>query len=238
MDSAVNFDTSKLDADMKAQLEDARTPADAARLKNISDKAMALFTFRIPSTFKDQVLKAIKAQENGEETLQQMESQVGLDLEKDLLDWLVGDVALVVLPGEKVGDVTLPATGYFALKPQDKAAAEKGIEKIGVVLKQIGQSQGIGFEEEQVGDVSWQVVKEPQNQQVLGGYGFAKDELVIAFGMSAIQAAGGAPAPITDETRFKLVSGKLANPNAGVFYVNVANAVEVADQLGVGSDEE
>jgi hypothetical protein len=237
-DSAANFDTSKLDATMKARLEEARTPADAGRLKNISDKAMALFTFRIPPSFKEQILEAIKAQENGEEQLQQFESQVGLNLEKDLLDWLVGDVSLVVLPGEKLGDVTLPATGYFALKPQDKAAAEKGIEKIGVVLKQVGQSQGIEFEEQQIGDTSWQVIKEPQNQQVLGGYGFAKDELVIAFGMNALEAAGGSPAPITDEASFKLVNGKLATPNSGMLYVNVANAVELADQLGVGSEDE
>jgi hypothetical protein len=236
-DSAANFDTSKLDATMKAQLEDARTPADAARLKNISDKATALFTFRIPSTFKNQILDAIKAQENGEEQLKEFESQVGLDLEKDLLDWLVGDVSLVVLPGEKLGDVTIPATGYFALKPQDKSAAEKGMEKIGVVLKQFGQAQGIEFEEEKVGDVSWQVVKEPQNQQVLGGYGFAKDELVIAFGMNALEAAGGAPASIADEASFKLVNSKLANPNSGVLYVNVTNAVELADKLGVGAED-
>ncbi|HEX5692882.1 MAG TPA: DUF3352 domain-containing protein, partial [Roseiflexaceae bacterium] len=87
-DSAANFDTSKLDSTMQAQLEDARTPVDAARLKNISDKAMALFTFRSPSTFKQQILDAIKGQENGEEQLKEFEDQVGLDLEKDLLDWL------------------------------------------------------------------------------------------------------------------------------------------------------
>jgi hypothetical protein len=81
------------------------------------------------------------------------------------------------------------------------------------------------------------VVKEPQNQQVLGGYGFAKDELVIAFGMNALEAAGGAPASIADEASFKLVNSKLANPNSGVLYVNVTNAVELADQLGVGAED-
>ena len=167
-DSAVNFDTSKLDADMKAQLEDARTPADAERLKNISDNAMALLTFRIPATFKDQVMKAIKAQEGGEQALQQMEEQTGLNLEHDVLDWLVGDVSLVVLPGEKLGDVTIPATGYLALKPKDKGAAETGVEEDRRCAAAVsGRSQGIGFEEEQVGDVSWQVIKEPQSQQVI-----------------------------------------------------------------------
>jgi len=236
-DTAVSMDTAKLNADMKAQLEEAKTPADAERLKNITDKAAALLTFRIPSTFKDQVMKMIKAQEGGEDSLKQMEDQIGLDLEKDLLDWLVGDVSLVVLPGEKLGDVTIPATGYLALKPKDKGAAQNGVDKIGVVLKQMGQSQGISFEEEQIGDVAWQVVKEPQSQQTLGGYGFTKDELVIAFGKGSLEAAGGKPTPITDDASFKLVSGKLATPNSGMFYVNVGSAVEMADQFGVGAED-
>jgi hypothetical protein len=236
-DTAANFDTAKLDAEMKAQLEEAKTPADAERLKNISNRAMALFTFRIPATFKEQMLKAIKAQEDGEQMLEEMEQQTGLDLERDLLDWLVGDVSLVVLPGEQLGDVTLPATGYLAIKPKDKAAAEAGVEKIGDVLQQMGEGQGIAFEEQTIGDVSWQVVAEPESQQVLGGYGFAKDELVIAFGKGSLESAGGKDAPITDDASFKLIADKLPKSNSGVFYLNVTSAVELADQLGVGNED-
>ncbi len=236
-DTAANFDTAKLDADMKAQIDDAKTPADAERLKNISNRAMALVTFRIPATFKEQVMKAIKAQDGGEQALEEMEQQTGLNLEHDVLDWLVGDVSLVVLPGEKLGDVTLPATGYLAIKPKDKGAAEASIKKIGDVLQQMGQGQGIAFEDQTIGDVSWHVVSEPESQQVFGGYGFAKDELVIAFGKGSLESAGGKDAPITDEPNFKLVTDKLAKPNAGVVYVNVTNAVELVDQLGVGNED-
>jgi Protein of unknown function (DUF3352) len=236
-DTAANFDTAKLDAEMKAQLEDAKTPADAERLKNISNRAAALFTFRIPSTFKDQVMKAIKAQENGEDGLQQMEDQTGLNLEHDILDWLAGDVSLVILPGEKLGDVTLPATGYLAIKPKDKAAAEAGVKKIHDVVEKFGEGQGIGFEEQQIGDVSWQVISEPDSQQAVGGYAFAKDELIIAFGKSTLESAGGKDAPITDDPNFKLVTDKLVKSNSGVFYLNVTSAVDMADQMGVGSED-
>jgi hypothetical protein len=235
-DTAVNVDVSKLNADMQAQLDATKTPADAERLKNVSDKAIALVTFRIPATFKDQILKAIKAQEDGEQTLEEMEQQIGINLEEDLLNWLQGDVSLVVLPGEKLGDITLPATGYLSIKPTDKAAAEKGMAKIGVVLQQMGSSQGIEFEEQNIGGVDWQLIKEPQSGQTFGGYGFDGDELVIAFGESTLESAASPAAPITDEASFKLVNGKLANPNAGVFYVNVTSAVEIADQLGVGAE--
>jgi hypothetical protein len=236
-DTAANFDTAKLDAEMKAQIEEAKTPADAERLKNISNRATALVTFRIPTTFKDQILKAIKAQEDGEQMLEEMEQQTGLNLEHDLLDWLAGDVSLVVLPGEKLGDVTLPATGYLAIKPKDKGAAEAGVKKIGDVLQQMGEGQGISFEEQTIGDVAWQVVTEPESQQVFGGYGFAKDELVIAFGKGSLESAGGKDAPITDDASFKLVTDKLPKSNSGVVYLNVTNAVELADQLGVGEED-
>ncbi|MFL5805643.1 MAG: DUF3352 domain-containing protein [Roseiflexaceae bacterium] len=236
-DTAVNFDVSKFSADMKAQIEEAKTPADAERLKNISNKAIALVTFRIPATFKDQVLKAIKAQENGEQSLEEMEQQTGINLEHDVLDWLVGDVSLVVLPGEKLGDVTIPATGYLALKPKDKGAAEAGMKKIGDALQKLGEGQGVAFEEQTIGGVSWQVIKEQQGDQVMGGYGFAGDELVIAFGNNSLEAAGGKDTPVTEDASFKLINGKLANPNAGIFYVNVTSAVELADQIGVGSED-
>ena len=75
-----------------------------------------------------------------------------------------------------------------------------------------------------------------ESQQVFGGYGFAKDELVIAFGKGSLESAGGKDTPITDDASFKLVADKLAKANSGVFYVNVTNAVELADQLGVGAD--
>jgi Protein of unknown function (DUF3352) len=236
-DTAVNFDVSKFNADMKAQIEDAKTPADAERLKNISNKATALVTFRIPATFKDQILKAIKAQENGQQSLDEMEQQTGINLEHDILDWLVGDVSLVVLPGEKLGDISIPATGYLAIKPKDKGAAENGMQKINDAVQKLGGGDGVAFEDETIGGVSWHVIKEPQNQQTLGGYGFAGDELVIAFGNSSLEAAGGKDTPITDDASFKLVNGKLANPNGGVFYVNVTNAVEMADQMGVGRED-
>ncbi len=119
-----------------------------------------------------------------------MEQQIGINLEEDLLNWLQGDVSLVVLPGEQLGDITLPATGYLSIKPTDKAAAEKGMDKIGVVLQQMGSSQGIEFEEQNIGGVDWQLIKEPQSGQTFGGYGFDGDELVIAFGDSTLEIGG------------------------------------------------
>jgi hypothetical protein len=236
-DSAVNVDASKFDADMKAQFDEARTPIDAERLKGISHDAVALATFRLPSTLKDQILKAIKGDESGEQRLQEMEDQIGINLEHDVLDWLNGDASLVILPGEKLGDVTLPATGYLSLHPKDRNAAEAGMEKIRDAFEKFGGSSGVAFEEEKIGDVSWQVIREPQSQQTVAGYGFNKDDLVIAFGKGSLDAGGGKATPITDDPNFKLVSEKLPKANAGMVYMNVGNIVDIVDQLGVGRED-
>ena len=81
--------------------------------------------------------------------------------------------------------------GFARARDHSTGAAEAGVTKIGDVLHQMGQGEGIGFEEQTIGEVSWQTIVEPQSQQVFGGYGFAKDELVIAFGKGSLESAGG-----------------------------------------------
>jgi len=238
LDSAASFDLTKLDKQMADQIEAARIPVDAAQLQNISDNAVALVTFKIPSTFKDQMMEALKAQPNAEEALKEFEQQTELSLEHDVLDWLAGDASLVVLPGEKLGDTTIPVTGYFVLRPQDKNAAEAGLKKIAATIEKTLGSEEVRFEQESIAGVDWQVIKEPQSQQSVVGYGFTKDEVVIAFGKTALTAAGGGhDSPIVNEDTFKAVNGKLLSPNGGLLYVNVANAVDIADKLGVGNED-
>jgi hypothetical protein len=155
-----------------------------------------------------------------------------------VLDWLAGDASLVVLPGEKLGDTTIPVTGYFVLRPQDKNAAEAGLKKIAATIEKNLGGQDIRFEQESIAGVDWQVIKEPQSQQSVVGYGFTKDEVVLAFGKTALTAAGGGhDSPIVNEDTFKTVNGKLLSPNGGMFYVNVTDAVDIADRLGVGEED-
>lgn len=238
-DTTVAFDMSKLNNELQAQIEETRKPVDGALVQSIHSDAIGLVTFKIPSSFKKQIMDAIKAQPDGEVQLQQVEQQLGINLEKDLLDWFVGDASLVILPGEKLGDVTIPATGYFSLRPQDKAAAEAGMEKIATALEQVAASMapGLAFESEQVAGSDWQVVKEPSSQQPVGGYGFVKDDLVIAFGMRAMEgASGGSAKPVSNDESFKTVSTKLANPNGGIFYVNMGSVLTLMRDSGIDTE--
>jgi uncharacterized protein DUF3352 len=238
-DTAAAFDTTKFDQKMAAQIEAARTPVDTAQLQTISRNAVALITFKIPASFKDQMLEAIKAQDNAEEALKGFEDQFNLNLERDLLDWFVGDASLVLLPGETIGDTDIPATGYFVIRPQDKSKAEAGMKKIAAAIEQTLGGQELGFEQEQIAGVDWQVVKEPESKRAIVGYGFANDSLVIAFGKTALTAAsGGRDTPITDDTSFKAVNTKLISPNSGIFYMNVASLMDIVRSSEVGRDLE
>jgi|GEM_PF-464194 hypothetical protein len=232
-DTTVQIDAGKLSPDYAAQLKESKTGTDPERLKLISKDALGLITFRLPSTFKDQVMEAMAADGDIEETLAEIEDQIGINLEQDILSWMHGDVSLVVLPGEQVGDISIPVTGFISIRPVDLAAAERGMDKIGVVLKQLANSQGIELEEETFNGVLWTVVRSPMDDSgtSLGGYGFAGPELVFAVGQHALDTAGGPPNPISDEATFKLATGKVYTPNTGLFYINTDKIEDVLTEF-------
>jgi hypothetical protein len=215
------MDLSKLDADAMAQVEALREPVDAARLQNISDEAVALMTFKIPPTFKEQIL-TLANPTNDPQMLATFEQQFGFDLERDLLDWLVGDVSLVFLPGEVIAGAPAPVTGYFALTPQDTAAAAAGMEKISATLEMF---LGTEFASETVAGETWSLMADPYSGELVGGYSFVADDFVIAVGTNAMTAvSGGKEAPITNDPTFQAAQRTLADPNGGLFYVNMTSA--------------
>ncbi len=231
-DSIGAMDLSKLDADAMAQVEALREPVDAVRLQNISDEAVALMTFKIPATFKEQILTLANPTDDPQ-MLAMFEQQFGFDLERDLLDWLVGDVSLVFLPRTELAGTLAPVTGYIALTPQDKAAAVTGMEKVGPALELF---LGMPLESETVAGSDWSFMLDPASGEPLAGYGFVADDFVIAVGAEAMAAvSSGKDAPITNDPTFQAVQSKLADPNGGLFYVNVPRARTSMDLAGMGS---
>ena len=237
-DTALTFDLAKLSQRATQQIAETRSPVNADRLATISRDALGLMTFKIPSTFKDNILDAIKAQPNGDQSLRDFEKQYGFDLEKDLLDWFVGEGALVLMPGEKIGTTTLPATAYFAIQPNDKSAAEAGMKKIAASIeKLLSGSEETRFTDASLGGQQWQVIEDAQSKEPVFGYGFMGNDLVIGVGKGALTAAGnGKQTPITDNASFKAATAKLDTPNGGVFYVNVSDVLDEYKKSGAAPD--
>jgi len=221
--------------DMDAMSEASRIPFEydtgdlSPRLERISDDAYALLTFTIQPVFKDQVLQAIERQPDSEETLGMYEQMLEVDLEEDLLNWLAGNASLVLLPAEEMGNITIPTTGYFALQPLDREAAEDGLANIQSVLE-----QQLPLQTETIGAVEWNVVQEPQSGQIFGGFGFAGDDLVIAVGETALEAAAsGGENPITADATFQTVRNNLPGPEKGMVYLDVQTALDMMEQAGL-----
>ncbi len=230
-ESTTIFDVAQFTEEVTSQLDAYREPVDEARLQNISTDSLALMTFKIPSTFGEQIMKTIEAQPDGEASLQEMEQQFNINLEEDILSWLAGDASLVVLPPEDITGITMPSL-YFSLQPQDIDAAQAGVEKIVSVLQLMGMGMAT-FAEQEIGGQTWQVVNEAQTNNTLGGYAFVDDNLVIAVSPGAMeQASTGSEQPVTNSDSFNTVMSKLYASNGGVFYTDVAQVLSAMEEAG------
>lgn len=206
----------------------AQEPVDIRTLDHISQDALALATFKLSPAFHEQLLAGFNSQPGGTERIATLESAYGINLERDVFSWLVGDAALVVLPGERLGTWTFPVTAYLAIRPQDRNAAATGMQRIGTALTPlVGGLQPVTLE-----TTSWQVIQEPFSGRLVAGYSLADEEVVVAFGSTALVAAStGSTAPITASPVFQTVSSNLPSPNGGIVYVGFPRLLETVDRL-------
>lgn len=228
-DGVTNMDISALDEASQQYINSLGEGFDTSRFENVSSESLALISLKIPENFKEQVLTALEAQPDGEETIAQFEMQTGLDLEEDFLNWFNGDVLIVMLPGSGA----VPVGGYFSIAPQDLDAAQASMEKIADLITQAG---GITFETQSIANQEWQTITDPSTGQTMGGYGFVDESLVIAFSEGSMEAAvTGGDTPITQHPAFATVTDNLPSPNGGVFFFDVREVVTLADSFGMGA---
>lgn len=232
-DTSIKFDMTKLDQATREQFDATKITVSDALLKSINKDAMFTYAIPIPDTFRTQMEQLINSSPEAEQQVAAFEQQFDFDLEQDLLAWLSGEFALVVMPaGEQSADSPLadvPVSGYMVVRSKDMAAAKSGLPKIAAALEQVG---GVSFTAQDVGGVEWQTVGDPSTDVVLGGYGFVGDSVVLGALESGLSAAAGAgSAPLVDDATFKAAQGKVVSPSGGIVYVNVQDAINAAIQL-------
>lgn len=229
-DTSAKFDLAQLDQATLNQVNAAKLPISDALLKSVSKDAIMTYAVPIPDTFKQQMTDLIMSLPDAEEQIAAFEQQFDLDLEKDVLGWLSGEFALVILPaGEQPADSMLesaPVSGYMVVRSKDMAAAKAGLPKIVSALEQVG---GITFEGKQLGGVDWQTFGDPSTEQAIVGYGFIGDSVVLGFLEPALTgAAGASSASLADDAAFKTAQSRVVSPSGGVMYVNMQGAAEAA----------
>ncbi len=226
---AFDFDTkldmSKLDADMKAQLDVIQAPVGAEILSTVGQDALASITGLIPSTFKKTVMDGLNASPDVKEQLKEFEEQTGLNLETDLLDWFQGPFGLVVMPADKEKFPNIPASGYFRLRTTAKDKAQAGMKKIEDAIDKMSNGS-TAFSDSTLGGQSWRVIKDP-DAGVAGGYGFVGDDFVLGIGEELLtNVPAGATTPLVNDANFKAVQANLPAKNSGIVFFNVPKIVE------------
>lgn len=227
------LDVTRLDDGLRSEIAAARQPLDPSRYERIRSDALAFVTFTVPPTFKQQVLDMIAAQPDGQQSRQELEQQLNIDLERDVLNWMVGPATMVLMPFWDLPDNTLPF--YAAIEPQDRASAQAGMNAIADGLEGMEEG-GVAFLPETIGEVEWQVNR---STEPVFGYAFVGNELALAVGNRGMEAASTGPiAPITADGDFAALMNALPQPNTGMFYFDMEAMTGALTQYGGSPDVE
>ncbi|MEI7645247.1 MAG: DUF3352 domain-containing protein [Chloroflexales bacterium] len=232
-DALVQVDRAKLSQATLDQIKETADPVSADRVGRISSDALSALSFRLPASLGQQISDAIASTPGAAEQVASVEKQFDLDLKRDLLSWLQGEATIVLMPGEDVVGTPAPVTGYFALKTNNKAAAQDGLKRITTAIDTAGGGM-LALREEQLGGVAWQVIG--PSQQVVVGYAFIGDDLVIGVGPKTLTAAASPKAPLSGNPAYQVGLKAVPAPNAGLIFVNVPSIVSLSQQMGAFSD--
>ncbi|MFN3374056.1 MAG: DUF3352 domain-containing protein, partial [Chloroflexus sp.] len=207
-DAVTVFDQNRMSNDVREQLNNWRPTVSPERAGDVSSAAIGVFSFSIPTDWG----KALRDQAEVASSLRDLEDSLSIDLDRDLFDWFFGEAVIAVLPNDST---ELPVGGYFALRVADQAAAQRGMQRLTELLENV---IGLRFTETSLGRTQVQAIEEGD---IFVGYGFNGNDLVIAVGRQAMEAAFGAEQKLASFATYTNALKALPSPNSGVFYVNL-----------------
>lgn len=152
-----------------------------------------------------------------EEQLEDLEEQLGLKIDEELLDWLPGEFALALVKAKGIEDV--PLGGFAIFEVDDQEGAEDTLKDIVDVLEKYAYLE---FKDEDISGVEMQVLMDPDSEEIILGYGFTDEHVIIGFAEDALEKAiDDDIQSIADDETFKTVRKHLPRRTGGYFYVNV-----------------
>ena len=158
-------------------------------------------------------------------------SATGLDLNRDVLDWM-GDFAAFVR-GTSGADVG----GGVVIQTSDEDASARALDRLGAVLRgqrDVGRVRPPTLPE--VDDGFTVLLREPRGGRVHAVQ--RNDRVVIAFGDAAAEAGLAAEEKLRDNADFKAATGSLGAGYAPSTYIAVGPILALAETLGTAEDPE
>jgi len=225
---ALSLDTEGIQFDVAMAFDPDALPPEALEsfgakaspnriLKRIPDDALGFLSGQDLAAFWKSAFASLMDIPDAEEQLDDLEDATGLKLDEELLDWLSGEFAIALVKAEGIEDV--PIGGFAVFEIDDQEKAKDSLEDIVGALEEMA---GFELEDKDIGDVEMQVLQDPYGEEIILGYGFTDEHLVIGFSEDALEEATNDDIrSITADETFKKVQKHLPGKTGGCVYVNV-----------------
>ncbi len=164
--------------------------------------------------------------ESFDQSIGELEEQLGINLENDLFNWADGEYALALIedPAGLMGDQENPLGVAVLIEASDRRAAERGMNRIAVNLEAQG---GERFMDETIAGFGFRTITDPYADITLG-YGFVGDFVVIGSSRLALnELANASGSPLAKNATFREAIAPLPEKNSGYVYLDMAGLVDL-----------
>ncbi|MCX7691201.1 DUF3352 domain-containing protein [Thermoflexus sp.] len=206
----------KLSAEAQSALD--VPPISEGMLAGVPERVLAILQIpRIGDQLK-QSLEALRSVPDAEQQLRSIESALGIDLERDLISWMTGDLVLIVQPVQTATPLGVPV-GVSALIEADRPQeAQTGLERLEALL----QTVGLTVEDRELEGRSIRVIVDPSGTPVVG-YAFGPRAVGIGLPPEALASSHPERGPertIRDNRRFQEVLRRLPDRRSQLLFVD------------------
>ncbi len=153
-------------------------------------------------------------------------SEKGLDVEKDLLRWMGGEVGFFVALSEEGGiplgeDAPSMRLGLL-VEVRDLDQARQGMEKVEALL---GQEAGFSFSDREIGGLTFRVSRIPREPDLALGYALVDNFLVLALDEASLeslaQARSNPGERVSSAEEFQAVLRFLPGSRTALIFLNL-----------------
>jgi hypothetical protein len=230
LDVAARFDPDKLSEELAVEAKASPNKI----LKRVPDDVLGFYSGQGLANAWQTAWSSIMDLPDAEEQIQDLTAELGIDIDQDTLNWLSGEFAIAVVESNNLDWV--PVGGFAVFEVDDVEEAESTLEDLVGTLAEFGD---VLLDEDEIDGVDMRLIIDPWEEEVILGYGFDDDRLIIGFTEDGLESAVDDFDPITKSDNFKAVKKRLPRKNVGYFYANVEEILELAvDSMDDWSREE
>ncbi len=208
-------------------LEEAQLAAGEL-IKRIPSSALMAITSTGPAAAWQQSIESAQAMDpEFEQALAEIRAEImsetGLDLDKDIIGWMDGEIAITVLPDPEGTNPFLYGQGaIIAIETSQRDTAEATFAK----LDQLAQENGLRVSESE-DQVIW---GDPFLGQAMLVRAWDQDTVLLTSS-AALQTVFGSGEGVTQAGTLQELYNRLPEENAGYFMLNLAGILSTVEQL-------